>query len=69
MYNHKRTTPRRILLNYDMNRSNGKFKRLNNIQIYSLGIRLMARNGLSTRIVRMAEKFIFSTFKQYSRAL
>lgn len=28
----------------------------------------MARNGLSTRIVRMAVKFKFSIFKQYSNA-
>lgn len=29
----------------------------------------MALSGLSTLIVRMAEKFMFSTFKQYSKAL
>jgi len=38
-------------------------------KFYSLGIRLMALSGLSTLIVRIAEKFMFSTFKQYSKAL
>jgi len=36
---------------------------------YLLGIRLIARNGLNTLIVRMADRFIFSTFRQYSKAL
>lgn len=36
---------------------------------YLLGIRLIARNGLKTLIVRMADRFIFSTFRQYSKAL
>ena len=35
----------------------------------SLGIRLIALSGLSTLIVRIADKFMFSTFRQYSRAL
>ena len=34
-----------------------------------LGIRLMARNGLSTLTVRIAERFSFSTSRQYSSAL
>lgn len=44
-------------------------KKNNKHLLYLLGIRLIALSGLSTRIVRMAEKFMFSTFKQYSRAL
>ena len=36
---------------------------------YSLGILLMARRGLRTLIVLIADKFMFSTFKQYSKAL
>lgn len=35
---------------------------------YLLGIRFMARNGRKTRIVRMAVKFKFSIFRQYSSA-
>lgn len=35
---------------------------------YLLGIRFMARNGRKTRIVRIAVKFKFSMFKQYSSA-
>lgn len=34
-----------------------------------LGILFIARNGLRTRIVRIADKFIFPTSKQYSKAL
>lgn len=37
--------------------------------LYLLGILLMARRGLRTLIVLIADKFMFSTFKQYSRAL
>jgi hypothetical protein len=35
----------------------------------SLGILLIALSGRSTRIVLIAERFMFSTFKQYSKAL
>jgi hypothetical protein len=36
---------------------------------YLLGILFIARRGLRTRIVLIADRFIFSTFKQYSKAL
>lgn len=36
---------------------------------YLLGIRLIARNGLNTLIVRIADRFMFSIFRQYSKAL
>jgi len=39
------------------------------LAIHLLGIRLIARSGLNTLIVRMADRFIFSTFRQYSNAL
>lgn len=35
---------------------------------YLLGMRFIARNGLSTRIVRIAVRFRFSMCKQYSSA-
>ena len=37
--------------------------------IYTLGMRLMALRGLSTRTVLMAERLSFSTSRQYSSAL
>lgn len=37
-------------------------------KLYLLGILLMARNGLSTLIVLIADRFIFSTLRQYSNA-
>ena len=37
--------------------------------LYLLGIRLIARSGLSTLTVRMVLRLSFSTSKQYSRAL
>ena len=42
---------------------------LNIYIINTLGIRLIARRGLSTRTVLMAERLSFSTSRQYSRAL
>lgn len=41
----------------------------NNHNNNSLGIRLMALNGRKTRIVLMADKFMFSMSRQYSTAL
>ena len=38
-------------------------------KVHLLGILLMARRGLRTRIVLIADRFMFSTFKQYSKAL
>ena len=37
--------------------------------VFLLGILLIARSGLSTRTVRIADKLSFSTSKQYSKAL
>ena len=42
---------------------------LNIYIINTLGIRLIARRGLSTRTVLMAERLSFSTSRQYSSAL
>jgi hypothetical protein len=36
---------------------------------YLLGILFIARKGRSTRMVLIADRFMFSTFKQYSKAL
>lgn len=47
----------------------GGFWHISQRSRYLLGIRLIARNGLNTLIVRMADRFIFSTFRQYSKAL
>ena len=44
-------------------------KQNKNYYCYSLGIRLMALNGRNTRMVRMADRFMFSMSKQYSMAL
>ena len=39
------------------------------MDFYSLGILLIALRGLNTRTVRIAERFNFSTSRQYSRQL
>lgn len=60
--------PQRVADEKNQKPKTKKNQQENSRRYYLLGIRFMARSGRRTRIVRMAVKFKFSMFKQYSSA-